>query len=166
MAIRNTLAVSALCLAFAAPALAQNAPATTPDAAPAPQTAPTPNAVPTPDAVPNAGQTTGRAPFYGEAWTPSHWRASEATGMDVYNRAGENIGEVEEILIDGDGRVAAAVIGVGGFLGVGERRVAVAYSSLEMTRTQDGAARIVVDIPRDVLENAPEFQVPWTNDAG
>jgi hypothetical protein len=96
--------------------------------------------------------------FYSGSWMPTHWRASDAIGQNVYNRANEKIGDVEEILIDGDGRVLAAVVGVGGFLGMGEHKVAVTYRSFQMTRDASGKAKLVVDIDKTTLKNAPQYK--------
>lgn len=113
----------------------------------------------------NQGNTTGSIPggsnmFYTEAWTPQNWRASEAIGMSVYNKAGERIGEIDDILMDNSGRVAAAVVGVGGFLGIGERKVAVNFKSMDMTRESNGNARLVVDLNKNALQSAPEYKAP------
>jgi hypothetical protein len=96
--------------------------------------------------------------FYSEVWTPSHWRASEAMGLAVYNRSGERIGEIDDMLIDGSGRVMAAVVGVGGFLGMGERKVAVTFRSFAMTRQANGDPRLVVDVTKAKLQAAPEYK--------
>src|SRR5688572_25484998 len=57
-------------------------------------------------------------------------RASKLIGADVRNTANEDVGEVNEVILHKDGRVAAVVLGVGGFLGMGERDVAVEFKSL------------------------------------
>ena len=44
------------------------------------------------------------------------WRASKLMGLDVYNEANEKLGDVNELILDKDGKVSAVVIGVGGFL--------------------------------------------------
>jgi sporulation protein YlmC with PRC-barrel domain len=95
--------------------------------------------------------------FYTGTMSTGHWRASEAMGLTVYNNANENIGEVEELLVDGKGMVVAAVVSVGGFLGMGERNVAVNYSALKMTRDSSGKVRLVADFNKDNLKNAPEY---------
>ena len=96
--------------------------------------------------------------FYSEAMTPANWRASEAMGLAVYNRTGERIGEIDDMILDGSGRVTAAVIGVGGFLGMGERKVAVTFSSFEMSREANGNQRLVVDLNKATLQSAPEYK--------
>jgi hypothetical protein len=96
--------------------------------------------------------------FYTGAWVPTHWRASEAMGQAVYNRSNEKIGDIEELLIDANGQVMAAVVGVGGFLGMGERKVAVSYRSFAMARDEKGVPRLVVDLNKASLDKAPEYK--------
>jgi hypothetical protein len=76
---------------------------------------------------------------------PDLWRASKLTGLNVYNENGEKIGDINEVLVDRDGKAEAVVIGVGGFLGLGERDVAVAFNALrwemnDRTAANSGAA--------------------------
>ncbi|GGI19153.1 PRC-barrel domain-containing protein [Bradyrhizobium guangdongense] len=59
------------------------------------------------------------------------WRASKMAGVKVYNEANENIGSINDLLMDKSGAVKIAVIGVGGFLGMGEHLVAVPYEKLK-----------------------------------
>src|SRR3954465_7687084 len=56
---------------------------------------------------------------------PDQWRASKLRGVNVYNDKDEKIGDINELLVDNSGKVQAVVIGVGGFLGIGEHNVAV-----------------------------------------
>jgi len=62
---------------------------------------------------------------------PNIWRASKLVGVDVYNENRDKIGDINEVLIDGQGKIDAVVIGVGGFLGIGEHNVAVPFNSLQ-----------------------------------
>jgi len=64
-------------------------------------------------------------------------RVSDIQGQDVYSRSGEDIGEVNDVLIGPDGRVAAVVVGVGGFLGIGAKNVAVSMDSLQLPTLTD-----------------------------
>ena len=59
------------------------------------------------------------------------WRASKLMGLDVYNEANEKLGDVNELILDKDGKVNAVVIGVGGFLGMGEHDIAVTMDKLK-----------------------------------
>ncbi|PIT03296.1 photosystem reaction center subunit H [Bradyrhizobium nitroreducens] len=59
------------------------------------------------------------------------WRTSKMDGLKVYNEANENIGTINDLLMDKNGDIKIAVIGVGGFLGMGEHLVAVPYEKLK-----------------------------------
>ena len=59
------------------------------------------------------------------------WRTSKMDGLKVYNDANENIGSINDLLMDKNGDIKIAVIGVGGFLGMGEHLVAVPYEKLK-----------------------------------
>jgi sporulation protein YlmC with PRC-barrel domain len=58
------------------------------------------------------------------------WRSSKLIGINVYNQANEKIGAVEELIVDKSGRVENVILGVGGFLGMGEHYVAVPMDKL------------------------------------
>ena len=60
-----------------------------------------------------------------------NWRASKLMGLDVYNEANEKLGDVNELILDKNGKVNAVVIGVGGFLGMGEHDIAVSMDKLK-----------------------------------
>jgi sporulation protein YlmC with PRC-barrel domain len=60
-----------------------------------------------------------------------NWRASKLMGLDVYNEANEKLGDVNELILDKNGKVSAVVIGVGGFLGMGEHDIAVSMDKLK-----------------------------------
>ena len=59
------------------------------------------------------------------------WRASKLMGLDVYNEANEKLGDINELIVDKDGKINAVVIGVGGFLGMGEHDIAVTIDKLK-----------------------------------
>jgi sporulation protein YlmC with PRC-barrel domain len=59
------------------------------------------------------------------------WRASKLVGVNVYNEANEKIGDINDVILDKSGKVENVVLGVGGFLGMGEHYVAVAYDKLK-----------------------------------
>jgi sporulation protein YlmC with PRC-barrel domain len=77
--------------------------------------------------------------------------------QDIYNKAGEKIGTVKDLMVAPEGRVHAAVISVGRFLGIGDRDVAVPLSAIDIER-KDGGTRITIDIAKDTLQNAPAFE--------
>lgn len=65
---------------------------------------------------------------------PGLWRASKLAGVDVLGPDGKKVGDVSDVLIDHDGRAVAVVIGVGGFLGLGQKDVAVPFASVHFTQ--------------------------------
>jgi hypothetical protein len=63
--------------------------------------------------------------------TANEWRASKVIGLYVYNDADERLGAINDLLTDSSGKIVKAVIGVGGFLGIGESDVAVNFDQLK-----------------------------------
>jgi sporulation protein YlmC with PRC-barrel domain len=59
------------------------------------------------------------------------WRSSKLVGLNVYNDSNESLGSINDLLTDKSGNIKAVVIGVGGFLGVGEHLVAVAFDKVK-----------------------------------
>ena len=59
------------------------------------------------------------------------WRLYKMIGLDVYNQNDEKLGDISELLVDPSGKIQTAILGVGGFLGVGERMVAVNFDQLK-----------------------------------
>ncbi len=83
---------------------------------------------------------------------------SEIKGSTVRNRQREEIGDIDELLIEPDsGRVRFAILSVGGFLGLGSTRVAVPWSAFEIT-PQGGRITYMLDATRDRLEKAPRVE--------
>jgi sporulation protein YlmC with PRC-barrel domain len=61
------------------------------------------------------------------------WRASKVVGLNVYNEKNENVGSINDLLMDKSGAIKAAVISVGGFLGMGARLVAVPFDKVKFS---------------------------------
>ena len=60
-----------------------------------------------------------------------NWRASKVVGLSVYNDKNESVGSINDLLTDKNGKIVAVVIGVGGFLGVGEQLVAIPFEKVK-----------------------------------
>jgi sporulation protein YlmC with PRC-barrel domain len=78
--------------------------------------------------------TTAAKPEVSSASTQGYkgqWRVYKMIGLDVYNQNNEKLGDISEILTDPAGKIQTAILGVGGFLGVGERMVAVSFDQLK-----------------------------------
>jgi sporulation protein YlmC with PRC-barrel domain len=81
---------------------------------------------------------------------------SDFTGKRIYSKAGDDIGEVNDVLLSADGKVSAVILGVGGFLGMGEKDVLVAMRSIEMQRDGE-TVKLVVDATKEIFTNAPTY---------
>ncbi|MEZ5291068.1 MAG: PRC-barrel domain-containing protein [Vicinamibacterales bacterium] len=90
--------------------------------------------------------------------------ASTLAGDNVVNAAGENLGSIEDLMIDLDrGRVAYAVLSFGGFLGMGDKLFAVPWDALEVDTTNKCFR---LDVPKEKLESAPGFdKAQWPTNA-
>jgi sporulation protein YlmC with PRC-barrel domain len=75
---------------------------------------------------------------------------------DVYDTKDNKIGDVNDILLDKDGRVSTLIVGVGGFLGVGEKDVAVPFNTLKVSE-KGGDRYLVIDATKEALEKAPGY---------
>jgi sporulation protein YlmC with PRC-barrel domain len=62
-----------------------------------------------------------------------NWRASKVAGLNVYNDNNENVGSINDLLMDKSGAIKAAVISVGGFLGMGAKLVAVPFDKVKFS---------------------------------
>jgi len=89
---------------------------------------------------------------------PADMLASNLMGLDVHNLQREEIGEIEDLILDNGKTIRGIVVGVGGFLGIGERRVVVEPASIVLTREAGGGLKAVANTTRDDLKNAPEFK--------
>ena len=78
-------------------------------------------------------------------------------GKQVRSSTGEDMGRIVDVIIDRSARVRAAVIDFGGFLGVGNRQIAVAWNAIRLP-AQDKPGALVVDFTRDQLRVAPTYK--------
>jgi sporulation protein YlmC with PRC-barrel domain len=88
------------------------------------------------------------------------WLASEIIGERIYNSTAEDaetIGEVNDFVLDHNGEIGAIIVGVGGFLGIGQKNVAVSWEDLELVIDANGDQRLVASVTREQLEAAAEF---------
>jgi sporulation protein YlmC with PRC-barrel domain len=88
--------------------------------------------------------------------------ASKLLGFPVYTSAAadaERLGEINDIVLNQEGQVAAVILGVGGFLGVGEKNVAVAYTDLQWVNAEDNTERLVLETTKEALNAAPAVEL-------
>lgn len=80
-------------------------------------------------------------------------------GARVYGINDEKVGEVSKLILDDSGKVKNVIIDVGGFLGLGERSVAVTFKELNILRSKDGKEfRVYIDASKKALEAQPEYK--------
>jgi PRC-barrel domain protein len=79
-------------------------------------------------------------------------------GKEVRSAADENMGRIVDVIVDRAGQVRAAIIDFGGFLGVGSRRIAVAWNALRFPANPKKSERIALELTRDQVRAAPEFK--------
>ncbi|WP_394179664.1 PRC-barrel domain-containing protein [Yoonia maritima] len=85
--------------------------------------------------------------------------AADLEGAVVYDETDAEIGEVSEIILSADGKAEKAVIDVGGFIGIGEKSVAVPFKDLALMKTEvDGDIVVYVSATKEELEAMPEFE--------
>jgi hypothetical protein len=77
--------------------------------------------------------------------------------QNVYDPLQQKIGEIEDLLVNQSGQVEAAMVGVGGFLGAGEKDVAVSFNAIKPTKKND-KTYLTLNTAKDALKNAPGFK--------
>lgn len=138
-------------LLLALPAAAQTTP---PPSTPA--TPPASSAAPAPQAVQNIpAQSMALSDFYRQS---------------VYDKANDKIGDISDVLVDSSKKATIAILGVGGFLGIGEKNVAVPFDSIQRT-VRDGKVYLTMDANKDQLKAAQGLRYDrvtnsWMADTG
>ncbi len=172
--IRTLMATTALAALMSTGAMAQDAAPATDPMAPATTTeAPASTATDTQVVDTNADDATDGAMGMRQSFELSAgYNAvdtdnliSELMGAPIYSSTGddaEEIGNVSDLVFTENGEIAAVIVGVGGFLGIGEKSVAVDFSELEFTIATDNTERWVLPTTADALNAAPDFV--WADD--
>ncbi|ACM25634.1 conserved hypothetical protein [Rhizobium rhizogenes K84] len=131
--------------------LTQTAPAT-PDTTKMPQ-----NDAQAPATAP--ATTTAQAGGYLTEQSADQISAKTYIGQSVYNGQNESIGSINDLVLLKQGGVVAAVVGVGGFLGMGQKNVAVPFDKITATQNvEDGSVKLTTTETADALKAAPEFK--------
>ena len=134
------------------------------DAAPADPAMPA-DPAPAPDAAaPSDAATPSTDAAGGDAYlteqSTTQVSANDYIGKTVYNSADESIGKVTDLIMEEDGGIVAAIIGVGGFLGIGQKVVAVPMDTITMTldAENNNQVRLTTTETAESLKAAPEFK--------
>lgn len=121
--------------------------------------------------LPVYAQTTtssGAGPAHVTATTvqPGQIRATQMDGATVYDTQNQKVGDVKDIILDRDGKVAAVVLDVGAFLGMGGKYVAVSMNDLKITNdTNSNRPRFTVDMTKDQLKAAQAYDLNGNKNA-
>ncbi|MDT8385682.1 MAG: PRC-barrel domain-containing protein [Gammaproteobacteria bacterium] len=88
------------------------------------------------------------------------WQASKLIGAEVKTTKGDEVGSVNDLIIDEKGQVAAIVVGVGGFLGMGEKDVAIGWGDVTKSSKTGKSDKdeLQINLTRESLMSAPEFK--------
>jgi sporulation protein YlmC with PRC-barrel domain len=103
---------------------------------------------------------TGTAMAAGELKTsvpPSTQTVTDWYKQSVYDPNNTKIGEIMDVLVAPDGRIDTLIVGVGGFLGAGEKDVAVNFEGVKKT-TKDNSTYLTMNTTKDALKSAPGFK--------
>jgi sporulation protein YlmC with PRC-barrel domain len=84
-------------------------------------------------------------------------RASKVIGSAVYNDQNEKVGSVDDLIMKDDNRIVMAIVSVGGFLGIGNKLVAVPYDQLHVEMTKDATKIAMPGASKDSLIAMPTF---------
>jgi sporulation protein YlmC with PRC-barrel domain len=127
---------------------------TTATTTPSTDTGTTATTTPSTDTGTTATTTT---PSTDTAMTGSEILATSFIGKTVYTSARENVGDINDLVMTKDGDVKAAVIGVGGFLGMGEKDVMVPLDKITVSKDENGNDFLTISTTKAELESAPAF---------
>ena len=91
-------------------------------------------------------------------------RVSELIGANIYDPRGEDIGDIDDIVIDASGKVRYAAVSYGGFLGIGDKLFAVPFDAFKTKRDDDGDFYLTLNVTEEQLEGAVGFNDDnWPN---
>lgn len=87
-----------------------------------------------------------------------HYRASALIGSNVLNSANESIGDINDLIVAKDGKIDRVIVGVGGFLGIGEKNVALPFNELSFARDNNNASVVMSKVTKETLQAMPEWK--------
>jgi hypothetical protein len=84
--------------------------------------------------------------------------ADDLEGARIYGPNDEDVGEIDELILNDNGQITHVLADIGGFLGMGERTVKLSFEELQLIRNNDNDVRIYVDSTEETLEQLPEYE--------
>jgi sporulation protein YlmC with PRC-barrel domain len=88
----------------------------------------------------------------------SDWLVGNLIGETVMNAKNESIGEITDLITDPHGKIVAVLIGAGGFLGIGEKDVAIRFEDVKVVRDENNDLKVMTNIDQQTLASAPDYQ--------
>jgi sporulation protein YlmC with PRC-barrel domain len=98
------------------------------------------------------------APTFVEKQQAGEWLTHRLVGTKVLNGQAEEIGEIKDVVLDAKGQATTVVVGVGGFLGIPEKLVAVRYTDIQIGDVVHSTRIVVLDATKDALKAAPAYE--------
>jgi sporulation protein YlmC with PRC-barrel domain len=89
---------------------------------------------------------------------PSELLAANLIGQTVLDSNNESIGEVTDLITDKDGKILAVLVGAGGFLGIGEKDLAVRFQDIKVSRDENDDLIVKADVTKEMVAQAPDYQ--------
>ena len=99
---------------------------------------------------------------------PESWTITNYYKQDVYDNSQNTVGKIDDVLIDKSGKITALIVGVGGFLGIGEKDIALPFSAVKAEKKND-KWYLTVEQTKDSLKSAPGYKydsstTTWASD--
>ena len=158
--LKSILMSAVLTTGVAAAALAQTStspstPSTSPSTTAPATTAPSPAPATTIPATRPSAAAPSTTVTTTTAAAPNAMKGSTLMDLKVKNNANETIGEIDDVIVSTDGKVEQVIVSVGGFLGIGNHKVAIAWQDVKFDANREVA---LVNMTKDQLKSAPEFK--------
>ena len=128
------------------------------DAAPPAQSSQAPDSIePAAPAAPKSAEASDSPQFLSKQ-ASDDWLASNLIGQSVYNAQDEMVGDINDLVTDHSGKIVAVLVGSGGFLGLGEKDVALRFEDLRLAREDNDSIKIVAEVSKETLAAAPDYE--------
>src|SRR5262245_51923027 len=108
-------------------------------------------------AAPKSAEASGSPQFLAKQ-ASDDWLASNLIGQTVYNAQDEIVGDISDLVSDRNGKIVAALVGSGGFLGIGPKDLALRLEDLKRARDAHENVKIIADVNKEVLAAAPDYE--------
>jgi hypothetical protein len=125
------------------------------DASPPAQSSEAPQ--PLAPAAPKSADASGSPQFLSKQ-ASDDWLASNLIGQSVYNAQDEIVGDINDLVTDQSGKIVAVLVGSGGFLGLGEKDIALRFEDLKLARDENDSVKIVANLSKETLAAAPDYE--------